>query len=259
MISLDAMSDKESVFLITIEDEEGKTHSKEIRSILDRLTIGRDPNCTLRVQNPYVSKVHCTLIRTTPDQWQLVDGSGVVASSSGIKYEGRFIDGSMLIVPDRPIELLSAPVKLTLRLAGPPEFVGNRDLTLSGDRGESVALAQIQENMRHLRSTTETIPDLLITLADRVNRLETAHSVSALTDEELRGQIAVVQRKSAATLKRVDLKLKFVVILIVAITGWNIFQGDTEVIKTIVNASGAVLAIGAIVRDEVKNDRGEKG
>jgi hypothetical protein len=169
----------------------------------------------------------------------------------------------MLIVADRPIELLSAPVKLTLRLVGPPDFIGNRDLTLSGDRGESVALAQIQENMRHLRSTTEAIPDLLVTLTDRVNRLETAHCAATLTatltDEELQGQIETLRLRSIANLKRVDRKLKFVVILIVAITAWNIFQGDTEAIKTIVNASGAALAIGAIVRDEVKNERGGKG
>ncbi|MGL4349319.1 MAG: FHA domain-containing protein [Plesiomonas shigelloides] len=248
------MSDKESVFLITIEDEEGKTHSREIRSTLDRITIGRDPACTLRVQNAYVSKTHCTLTRITPDQWQLIDGSGVQLSASGIRYEGRLIDGSMLIVPDRPIELLTAPVKLTLRLVGPPEFIGNRDLTLSGDRGDSVALAQIQENVKHLRSTTEPIPDLLVKLVDRVNRLETAHSVSTLTDEDLHGQIAHLRQRSVFALKRLDRKLKFVALLVVVMALWNIFQGDTEFVKTAVNSAGAIVALASIVRDEMKDE-----
>jgi pSer/pThr/pTyr-binding forkhead associated (FHA) protein len=92
------------VHVLTIKDDTGKRQMLLKKS---RYSVGRSQQCDIRIQSPFVSRHHATIVRQLDEQgatyYEILDGDGRKASANGILINGKKTNNQQLKNGDKVV------------------------------------------------------------------------------------------------------------------------------------------------------------
>lgn len=243
------------MFVLTIYDGANSPKAHRFEPDSDTYTIGRNSNCDRVLSSIYVSRVHCSLVRTEND-WILYDGNPQAegwATRQAMISAGHISKKTIAMLPGMIATLIeTSDYRVTLGR----EREGDRDTsdginrdTISEEKLTAGLLVSILDEFAE--SLKLVINPLVESNADMIEGNELLISRVTEVDNRLASESAErkdVDRKSDKDLHSLNKLVMYGAGAMLLVSMYSLSRGDKEIMSKALDVLGMVISSGLLIK-----------